>query len=171
MWSENADQWSCHDFDLNSPSLAAVRRGIDDYYRKLRKASAVPCLRLSEYRYPFTTDATLIEYLGGVPLRGRNTQTGKYEDLGVEHRVAAMAVRRGGDKQGRSKAKLDEFIANTAENVAELARADELHRQSERLKAEVRSILASIPRLSLADIEGLVKAHETTKEEGISDVE
>ena len=165
-WSDNEDKWSCSDFSVSSASLAAVRRNIDDHYRRLRKSAAVECLRVSEYSHPFTSDATLVEYLGAKESRSRNRETGAQE-VTVWHEVAAMSARRAPERPGRTKGKLDEFIANTPENVAVLTQADDLIRESKRLEKAARTLVAGIPRLTIDDIAGLVQAGSL--QEGSSD--
>lgn len=164
-WSDNEDKWSCSDFDVSSPSLASIRRTIDDNYRRLRKSAALKCLRVSEYSSPFAVEATLIEYLGE-----KKAPSYRQSNKAL-HQVAAIMPTLGNNRPSRSKGDLNEFIADTPENAAVLAEATRISQEAKRLAEEARAMVAGIPRLSLADIEGLVKAHETPKEEGISDVE
>jgi len=159
IWSDNDDKWRACDFDFSHQSLAKCRERIDKEYRALRNKSAVQCLKL-DGGSGFTPEgrpATLVEYLGAKEERSWSTK----ELKAVKHRVAAMYIWAHSEKQSRNQCDLGDFAADTPEVLAMIALAKEKQDAARTLLKEGDAIMRSIPRLTEADIAGLIRAADT----------
>lgn len=163
MWSDNSDNWYCSDFSFSHASLSKVRDNIDKMYRDLRKASSVRCLYVRCGDDPNVGEATLVEYIGPKTERGTSSLA---PPKVVGHRVAAMRLGYGGSRVARQSDSLSDFAPDTPEVVEAMDKAREKCRAARALMKEADAIVQAIPRLKLADIEGLVRAADTKLQEG-----
>lgn len=164
-YGENSDKWTCSDLNITALTLTKCKAKIDQFYLKLRKQSAVNCLKVSgAHSAPKIEEADIIDYIEKV------TQGGGWTNkpvVVVDHTVAIMATSRwkDSDRKVRSSEKISRLCLDTPENRALFAEAERIYREvlipaEEQFKAA----LDAIPRVTVENIAELVKIKETEGE-------
>lgn len=158
IYSENMDEWTCFDIGRGkgavAPTLSKMKAKVDDYLRSIRKEAAVNCLELHTYGGLKAFEATIVEYLGPQLDGGAWTSRPKHVS---GHKVAAMAQRDGATRVSRQELSLTTLAPigdATYAAMEEAKRREAILRAAER---DLKEAIAAIPRLSLADIDALVK--------------
>lgn len=152
-WSDNSDEWTCYDLSdkvRSSPKLSRIKAAIDRLYLAERKANATPCYELSQHGKRI--ESTVVEYLGA---RTKTSWTGNTTT--TTHKVAVVAKREGSERPSRREAELTSLAPATPE--VERAYSEYLALKAEAQAAADKADRAfkAIPRLSLDDIEALVR--------------
>lgn len=156
-YSENGDEWVCYDIASGkaaaAPTLSKMKGKIDKYMLGIRKESAVTCLEIHSYGNLKFHEANVIEYLG--PRLDGGAWTSRERHVS-EQQVAVMAAR---DKERPSRqeiglARLAPIGPETDAAIAEAQRLLVIADDANKAYAEA---VKGIPRLTLADIEELVK--------------
>lgn len=157
-YSENGDEWTCYEIGrgkgATAPTLSKMKAKVDDYLRSLRKQVSITCLELHTHFSLKAIDAVVVEYIGPTIDGGAWTSKARHVS---GHKVAAMAMRDGATRVSRQEYHLTTFAPISDETYAAIAEAK---RKEEILKAadrDFKAAVAAIPRLTLADIDQLVK--------------
>lgn len=165
-WSDNEEVWRCSDINFNHIKLAKVKEKIDALYLAMRKAAAVNCFYLDGYDEPRLKEATVIDYRG--PIHGTksvNFHSVKTDEI-VDHSMVVMTQAVfSSEKKSRQTKHLSNLVPNTPEAMAKFDEARAIYHQIVTLKNYLSLAVRAIPRLTLDDVAGLVKAAETKIEE------
>jgi hypothetical protein len=162
-YSENQDKWWSHDAgdDMEAETLTKLKEKIDRMIAKAKKATAVHFLVLDSDmsgRKTFMTEAKMTGYLG--PKIGNKTGYSSEKEV-KGHNVEAVYVStrwgRPDEKAARRSASLDTCCPDTPEVHAALAEANRLGRLARQAGEDYRKAVAAIPRMTLEDIDHLVK--------------
>jgi hypothetical protein len=162
-YSENQDKWWSHDAGdgMEAETLTKLKEKIDRMIAKAKKATAVHFLVLDSDmsgRKTFMTEAKMTGYLG--PKIGNKTGYSSEKEV-KGHNVEAVYVSsrwgRPDEKAARRSASLDACCPDTPEVHAALAEANRLGRLARQAGEDYRKAVAAIPRMTLADIDQLVK--------------
>lgn len=162
-YSENSDEWWCSDIGYSNVSMAKVKARIDAVYLKLRKESAVPCYEIGSYGSgrDLLTEATVIEYLkeiwegGGWDSKPRRL---------TNHKVAVVAQREGSTRASRRETELSRLAKATPETLAAADVARERYAEYLAAQKAYEAAVAAIPRLTIEDVEALVRVHKSEAE-------
>lgn len=141
IWSDNGDNWYCSSMALENVSLAKLKQAIDKEYLKERKAASVPCILLNQNSGSFD-EMTIIE---------------KVDDTRYDtNRVAVLG--KVGDRNVRQLMRLANLTPDSP--AARSAIENWLGERALAVAASRRATAAfdAIPRMTLADIAGLVAA-------------
>ena len=162
-YSENQDKWWSYDAgdDMEAETLTKLKEKIDRMIAKAKKATAVHFLILNIDilgRKTLMTEAKMTWYLG--PKIGN--KTGYFSEKEVKgHNVEAVYVSshwgRPDEKVARRSASLDTCCPDTPEVHAALAEANRLGQLARQADEDYRKAVAAIPRMTLEDIDHLVK--------------
>lgn len=163
-YSENGDVWNCFDCKVEASTLGKAKAKIDALHLKMRKASAVDAFELvTNYgKPPELEDCKIIDYVRAV--HDHNWMTSAPPRL-VDHEVASMAHRRGSERKSRRNVKLSGIIKPGPETDAAFDEAVRLWRIFYDADQAFKAAIEAIPRLTLADIDGLVTASKAKIEE------
>lgn len=164
-YSENSDEWWCSDINYSNISMAKVKAKIDAMYLKLRKESAVPCYEINSHggRSELLTESTVIEYIKGI-YRG-DTWTGKPVTL-VNHMVAVVAQRQGSTRAARREIELSRLAPATPETRAAADLVRQRHDEYLAAMKAYEAAVEAIPRLTIEDVDALVRVHKSEAEVG-----
>lgn len=162
-FSENEEVWRCADIRFDHAKLNKVKERIDDLHRKLRKASALPCLIVSNrWSSVEAREGTIIEYIG--PKTTRSWSDGEKV---VGHQVAVMSTREINERPGREIMQIEELVpADDPAAWAKIEEARAIAAQIKALEEDLNAAVKAIPRLSIEAIPNLIKASEHRFEEG-----
>jgi hypothetical protein len=162
-YSENQDKWWSHDAGdgMEAETLSKLKEKIDRMIAKGKKATAIHFLVIdsdSSLRKTALTEAKMTGYLGPKIVN----KTGYSSEKEVRgHSVEAVYVSerwgRRDEKAARRSTGLDNCCPDTPEVHAALAEANRLGLLARQADADYRKAVAAIPRMTLADIDQLVK--------------
>lgn len=153
-FSENEDEWRCYDAGdgIKHPKLSGVKAKIDSLLLAERKIGATMCFEIDKYRGCVSlTESTVIEYLGPKLERRNNIP------FIAAQKVAVVSRRRGNTKSARREDTLDGLAPDSDETRAAWAEAQRLHVILAAAQKTYDAAVKAIPRLTLADIQPLVK--------------
>jgi len=154
-FNDVSETWYCMTLGKSNSSLAALKKQIDSYDRRLRKGAAVDAYRLESSFAGMKTDqgrevATLspvkvVEYLGA--------STSRFSSDCTE--VAVVP-----EGQSRRKVPLNSLYKVTDKNREILKRAEEKGRQALSLINQMQIILSELERLDEGSVAGLARLAE-----------
>lgn len=157
-YSENEDVWNSDAFEYSkysAPTLSKAKERIDSMLRDVRKKAALTCYRIDGgHQEPYRLrECTVIEYNG--PKVERPWQSSKKPFISSQN--VGVVSARDGRKAARSEMCLENLIHGTAEDQVKIDTANRFRAEARRLEEEAKTLLASIPRVSLDDIQELVR--------------
>ena len=162
-YSENGDEWTSYEAGdgMSAPTLSKLKEKIDRMIAKAKKETAVDFLVIEDNgsgKKTILTEAKMTAYLG--PDVGNKGYSSLEKEV-KGHRVEAIYVARkwgkADEKAARRSLSLSDCSPDTSEAHEALAEANRLGLLAEKAAADHRRAVAAIPRLTLADIETLVK--------------
>lgn len=156
-YNDNSDEWTCSDIGRknSAPTLSKMKANIDDYLRSIRKEASVICYELSRHGGLKLTEATVTEYIG--PKIDGSSWGGTPRHV-AGHKVAVAAKWSGNDKVSRREQSLSDCVPMTPEAAEAITEARRLEAIAKAATAAYEQAVAAIPRLTLEDVSGLVKA-------------
>lgn len=163
-YSENGDKWCSYDAGdgMEADTLSKMKEKIDRMITKAKKETAVDFLVIEDdpsAHKTTLTEAKMTGYLG--PRLGRADGYSSLRKKVEGHRVEAVYVAKRwgmrGEKAARRGIDLQECCPDTPEVHAALEEANRLGLLARQAEAAHRKAVAAIPRLTLADIDHLVK--------------
>ncbi len=166
-YSENEDRWNCYACKVSAETIGKVKAKIDAIHLKMRKAAMVRAYEINSNHThgPELRECRLIDYLGE---KWSGSWTASREV--VDHRVSSMAVRDSGlgigQRAGRQERNLSEIVAMTPKAEAQMIEAQRLHVIYRAAEDAYQAAIDGLPRLTLEDIAGLIKAAGAKVEEG-----
>jgi hypothetical protein len=155
QYGENNDEWWCHELDITSKSLQRVKRRIDQIQLKERKESAVECFELTSSHT--AGGRTKLSYAKVIEYGGAKKPYGYKEGDPLQQEVYALTRNRDSDRMRRSKFNMDNMIRKESGVMDTLGCIHILEAQRYDLDQEIKALVKSLPRLTLDDIEPLVR--------------
>lgn len=162
-FGHNSGLWSCRELDLENIDISKVKAGIDRICLKLRKENAVDCLYLThgDELHP----AKIIEYAGHSTKRIGPAGTGPR--VFEHHLVYAMRPSYSStDRHSRQRDNLDSFIQPGPLTDAILAEINSERETIKRAKQRIYELKQQYPRVTIDDIQALVKIAAVEAEAG-----
>lgn len=162
-YSENEDKWRSYDAGdgMEAETLSKLKEKIDRMIAKQKNKTAISFLVLDDdYNSQKTgvTEAKMTAYLGP---QLKNKSYGSVEKVVDGHKVEAIyASRKWGKREERAARRaisLTDCCPETQEVHVALAEANRLGMIAKRAAEDHRKAVAAIPRMTLADIDSLVK--------------
>lgn len=168
IYSENGDEWRSFEAGdgMAAPTLSKLKEKIDRLALSERKAASFRCLEFSEYQGFKVIETNIIEYLGPVMDGGGWSHKPRYI---ARQKVASVSVRRGKDRATRRETDLSVFLHDTPEVRAALGELERLHRAAEEARRAYDEAREAIPRVTVADIDALVKLSGIDPTGGLKD--
>jgi hypothetical protein len=156
-YNDNSDEWTCADLGRknSAPTLSKMKANIDDYLRSIRKEAAVICYELNAHLSIKLTEATVTEYIGPT-IDGSSWGSNPRHVSG--HKVAIAAKREGNERIVRREGRLKDCVPMTEEAAQAITEAKRLERIAKAAQADYERAIKAIPRLTIDDVAGLVKA-------------
>lgn len=162
-YSENEDKWRSYDAGdgMEAETLSKLKDKIDRTIAKQKKETSINCLVLEgDHNSQETglTEAKMTAYLG--PDMKNKTYSSLQKAVAgqkVEAIYSSKKYGRRDEKAARRSIELNDCCLDTAEVHAALAEANRLGTIAKQAAAAHRNAVKAIPRMTLADIESLVK--------------
>ena len=170
-YGQNTDAWECYDCGVSEPTLTKAKSKIDSLHLKLRKRSAVTAYELSHTngqggKFEVSVkEAQLIDI--GKSRRDSRWENGKRVPV-VREFIVSMCDRNNSGRKSRRDCETSNLVAITPEAHAAIDEANRLGEIATEAVARFNEAAKAIPRMSLADVPGLVQAAAHTFEEGES---
>lgn len=157
-YSENGDVWDSDAFKTfkhSAPTLSKAKEKIDNLLRDVRKQAALQCFELTGgHNAPYGfRESTIIEYEG--PKLEGGSWTGKKQYVDT-HKVGIVS-NRSGTKSARADGYLNTLVHATTEDQMKVDQANRLLSQAKAIEDEAKALIKSIPRVTLDDIQELVR--------------
>jgi hypothetical protein len=163
QYSENQDKWWSHDAGdgMEAETLSKMKDKIDRMIAKSKKATAVHFLILDNDQSGRKTTLTEAKMTGYIGPKVVNKTGYSSEKVVKGHSVEAVYVSsrwgRPDEKAARRSTGLDNCCPDTPEVHAALADANRLGQLARQADEDYRKAVGAIPRMTLEDIDHLVK--------------
>lgn len=151
-YNENSDEWSCWDFyGYSSVKLSNVRAYIDKQYLNIRKKNAVECFEFTHGSNKLlpTKVTEFVKHKVERPWTGNKAPVHTYT-------VASICVREGSSKASRRDVSIVSLVPDTPAAHEAYQKFMRLEAAAKLAKERANKAREEIPRISLADIDGLM---------------
>lgn len=162
-YSENRDNWACHDLDVEAATLSKLKEKINAVLLKSRKASSIELLYLESTHSG--GEAILCKAIDHKSKKDSRRIDG---DLKVfdRHSIGVMLTRRGNERASKQWVAIGDLYLDTPENLQAIQIYQNALRAAKRAREEADRARKRIDCVTIEDLQDLIRAcHPESPEE------